>query len=234
MALKDEKPVDDVVDDDIGNDNDTNDVGVDDKTPTVDDKDDEIDFKAVAQQMAVVITGLHETLKGVQTEINMLKNPARKEDVAVEMPDLEEMSNAELAQFISTNIVSAIQRDLAPLRNDIESVQTNTKTKEIDADIARLVKGDAPDFWEWRAEMQPLVEANPLLTAEQAYVLARRTNPTKARQLDAKSKPKSEPRFFGLTPTSNPNSAAHNKRMNAKDAAHDAWDKVMGSNRQNI
>ena len=200
------------------------------KTTEAPKTEDDINFKEVAHQLAVVVNGLHHSMQQMQLEIGSLKQPAHTTQNQTEEVDFDDMSNKDLVSYLSESITNRVRDEITnSLRLDMENVQADTKRKEILEDVKQLEKTE-PDFWEWRTEMQGIVNTNPLLTAEQAYVLAKRSNPSKAAKLDAKFHPAPERKFFGLTPTSNPTSPAHNKRMSIKDASTKAWDDVFGKN----
>lgn len=149
--------------------------------------------------------------------------------------ELESMSRSDLLKYIEHRFGSLVNQHLQPLQERVEQTSTTTERDRIQRQVNEAANKH-PDFWEWRDEMQGLVQQYPDLTPEDLYTLAKTRNPEKAQQLQQKkqeaerSKQAEEqskrPAFGGLTPTSGVRTSSSD-RMSQKDAIESAWNDIM-------
>jgi hypothetical protein len=87
-------------------------------------------------------------------------------------PNLDDMSNTEVAHFI----VEEINRQAAERLNKVEvSIETLRVLREIDKTASKY-----DDFWLYENEVKDSTMANPSMTIEDAYLLAKQKSPKQA------------------------------------------------------
>lgn len=159
-----------------------------------------------------------------------------QESVITPPKDLDEMSNAQLVDFIFTSI----NQQAAGRIDKIEvAVETLRVAREIDKAESKY-----SDFWLYGDQVKKIALANPALSIERAYHLAKAENPKKQESSD-KTKPR-EPtrtekllhlptRTFGEKPTVATASTSETKRgLGREEAAKRAWDEVVGPDKQSV
>jgi hypothetical protein len=101
------------------------------------------------------------------------RRPAPQQQQVVPPPDFDTMTNAELANYIMTQVGTKvgdiINKTVMPVQSQVEADRT---ARDIQATASKY-----PDFWDHREKMIALAERHPTLTAEEAYHLAS-GNPT--------------------------------------------------------
>jgi len=151
--------------------------------------------------------------------------------------DFDLMTNRELIGYVK----GEFQKGFTQLSEDIKSTRASGEKTAAAAEAERMsAKHD--DFWDLRREVSAQIEANPYLTLDQAYKLAKVENPDKVKDItDAKLKgtendpekvkaaaeERSKYPFGGLLPTSGKTS--RNEKMTTDQAADAAWDEHFGS-----
>lgn len=146
-------------------------------------------------------------------------------------PNFDEMTNAELVAFLSSNTnrtMKAIMSEaLAPLIDRVNGLTTSFTQNSVNADVEK-VRADNKDFGEWHDEMIDLAKENPTLNVKRLYALAKAENPAKAEKLAAKYAPPPKPKpnaFGGFTPAPNGKSAA-TPVVSALEASREAYREV--------
>lgn len=144
--------------------------------------------------------------------------------------DLESLSNKELVDHVVKELSEKI---LKPVNSQITDLSVQLQRNKGQADI-KEVSSKYGDFWEFKDEIEARVKANPSLSLDDAYTLARKDNATKANELDTKAREEKEAKekaaqpetvFGGLLPTSLP--VAPNQKMTPKEASEAAWEEHM-------
>ncbi len=96
------------------------------------------------------------------------RRPAPQQQPAAPPPDFDTMTNAELANYIMTQVGSKVgeimQKTVAPVQSQFEADRT---ARDIQTTAIKY-----PDFWDHRDKMIEIAERHPTLTAEEAYHLA--------------------------------------------------------------
>lgn len=170
-------------------------------------------------------------------------DPPKKRD-----PDsrsLETMNRAEFMQAIFDKIEAMLDGKIEPLSKDIKNADEKASKKEIARQIKKAQEAH-PDFWEWKEEMGAIANANPSLSVEDVYTLARTKNPDKVVEMDKKFKKGDEKKDeeeeerkpnpdapFALTPTSGV-TIEGSEDMTKDDAAEAAWNKVVGTSSKTV
>jgi len=159
--------------------------------------------------------------------------------------DLETMSRKELVDMILNGVTNVVDGKLGQITKDLGGQIADTRNETNRERIQREVdaaRGKYKDFNEWRDEMQMQVKKNPMLSAEEAYILAKSGDSKKAKELDEKyAKLEAEEKaksgegsgardkggFGGMRPGTGERS---NKRSDMKpdEAAEAAWDEIFG------
>ena len=211
-------------------------------------EDDLKELKSVVEKISDVMTSFSSGLEALGTKIDGLgehltkdKTPDKDDDGDDDLhEDLERLGRKDFMGTILKSVEKMLEKKLENVSTRIESVETETQEMM----IKRLIKeaeGKHKDFWEWKEEMTQLAKRNPHLTPEDAYTLARASDPDKAKEVDgklglgdAKDKDKEgkdkegekKTIFGGLTPTSGKTVSADD--LEGKDAAETAWARGMG------
>jgi hypothetical protein len=182
------------------------------------------------------IRGLTENVGGMGQRMEALEKqeppaapPPPKEDE--EPPKLDEMSNTEMAKWLLGTIKTEM---IDPMKEHMQGTETARAEKEAQAAV-QAAAGKYADFGQWDAEIAPLIEENPNLSLDDAYLLARTRNPEKAQQIDDAAAKAAEDEqgkeesedipFGGLLPTSS--ISTETTQMTLDDAGEAAWDKTM-------
>ena len=179
------------------------------------------------------VSTLTEGLSRLDEKIENVASPKKKEESEHDdFSDLEVLSRKDFMDVIVGKIGKIVDEKLGEVTQRVEHVQSSREEEMVRRQVEEAAK-EYKDFWEWRDEMRKLVEKNPYLTAKEAYVLARSSNPEKAKGLDAKYSEKDESKekeketpFGGLTPTSGKTVEAD--KLTDEDAAETAWRRVFG------
>jgi len=117
-----------------------------------------------------------ESGKAVRVVVGEEGEKDKKADVK---PDLNEMSNTELAEYLKGALLEAIKPvvgdALKPMSGKLDLLEAARKADEQSRFSQEVsdVKKKYPDFEEYRGEMVELDKKNPTLSAEQLYILAR-------------------------------------------------------------
>ena len=100
---------------------------------------------------------------------NTTNNETSPADREIFLARLNQMSRLEFASFLRDAIISETKKDV------IEPILSNLRTERVEKNIAETV-ARYPDYWEYKNLMVKIYEANPNLTSEQVYLLARHQN----------------------------------------------------------
>lgn len=177
--------------------------------------------------------------------------PARREEAVsepgvVRLPaNIEDMSNAQLVQYIMETGGGQIREEMQDMR---VAIQTVSLVQEIDK-----CERKHDDFWDYEPEVRKLAMENPSLSIEQAYKLAK-ANKGDARPSkkdgddDDTRKPSMTEKILNLPPRRNiqsgekpgsgvaPNSTKEREDSirTTRDAASKAWDDVVGKGKTEL
>lgn len=141
-----------------------------------------------APEMGAVLTQIANTLGQVSERLEKLENKpptsvdpltlldqfedtsrtARQVDTQVREQDLERMTSTQLAQFIVQNIG---EEYIQPLTNRVEALRIKLEI----AETASKYK----DFWEYKDQVWAIGKAKPMLSVEEAYLIATGKAPKK-------------------------------------------------------
>jgi len=194
-------------------------------------------LRELTKSVAALVDGMSGLTKRVD-EITETRSASRpSEDEFAQFGDLEVLSRKDFMDVILKKMEKVLEDKLDGVTKEVSTVKAERESDLVRNQIKQAEK-DHPDFWEWREEMKELVQRNPSLTAEDAYILARASNAKKAKEIDAKytkedkregeeKEKKGTPSFGGLTPTSG--STTDNDNLTKEDAAETAWRRVFGS-----
>jgi hypothetical protein len=194
--------------------------------------------------MEGIVTGFQQFGEKLErlTTVEKSDDKPPDDEGEVEYDDLETLGRKDFMAVILKGVEKMIKKELEPLSETITGVQQSSE-KLTAQQMIKEAEAKYKDFWEWKDEMRGLVERNPYLTAEEAYLLARSQHPDKVKEVDEKYKGPDEGKkgegeegeessskvipFGGLTPTSG--KTAPKKEMTTKEAAEEAWKKVFGT-----
>jgi len=189
-------------------------------------------LSTLVQSVTVLSDGLAKLDQKIENVAS--SNKPKDEPPVDDYSDLEVLSRKDFMDLIMQRIGKVIDDKLSEVSKQVENVQTSREEEIVREQVEKAAK-KYKDFWDWRDEMKKLVERNPYLTAEDAYILARSSNPEKAKEIDAKysesdekeeKEKKETPVFGGLTPTSG--RTTESDKMTQEDAAETAWRRVFG------
>jgi len=148
--------------------------------------------------------------------------------------DLEGMSRTDFMKAI----VGAVKTQITdPMSKQFADADDAQERRGIQTDIDKAA-GKYGDFWEWQTEARKILNDKPNLSIDEAYHLARATNPEKLQtmQMEADKKVNAEKEveqekrdleYGGLLPTSG--KSKPNEKMEIDKAADVAWEEVMGN-----
>lgn len=88
--------------------------------------------------------------------------PAQQQQQQV---DFDSMTNKELVEYMYRTMQGEINRNVVPLSQNQQLVETKNQV------VAAAAKYQ--DFWDYKGDMVSLARANPALSAEDAYLLAK-------------------------------------------------------------
>lgn len=158
-----------------------------------------------------------------------------EDDEETDPKDLELMDRADYAKHIINQVLKAMNKQVvAPLNQRLNEVAASATRTDIQAAVKEAA-GQNKDFWDWREEMQAIVQQPQYRTLSpiDLYHLARSRNMDKAQKLDAKYNPKPKEAgairlkpFGGLTP-SQTGTGSRSRKMNGHEAADAAWAEMV-------
>jgi len=169
------------------------------------------------------------------------KPAKRKEREAPEatQADLDNMSNAELANFILQKGDEVFGGKLSDIAVAVETLKV---MREIDKAETKY-----DDFWQYEGRIKDIGSKNPGLSIEQAYRLAKSEKGEKATEKTKKGEEeevpatrtekllKLPPRTSGEKPGLAPGASKETEKVKTlKDAAHRAWDDVVGKGKTEL
>ncbi len=151
-------------------------------------------------------------------------------------PEAVDLESMDRAAFMKA-IVGAVKTQLTdPMSKQFADADDMQERRGIQTDIDKAA-GKYGDFWEWQVEARKILNDKPNLSIDEAYHLARATNPEKLKtmQMEADTKVNAEQEaekekrdleYGGLLPTSG--KSRPNDKMEIDKAADVAWEEVMG------
>lgn len=196
-------------------------------------------------QLTAAIVTMANSLKELKADTDKrfkeLSAPPRKETKKEEPKDvdLETMTRKELMSTIIGEVKKWAQEEVIQPRENEANANRERQAIADTKEQIKQAKQDHEDFDEWIDEIKEVIEAQPGLDIESAYVVARTKNKDKASQLDAaaaekakeaqkKEEEKKEKElakdFGGLLPTS---TLTHNSEgLKPQEAAEAAAEEV--------
>lgn len=180
--------------------------------------------------------GLKTTLESINTTLTGLqpkKDDPPRPSIDSIIKDLDEeglddkTKQQRLLSNIETLIADRVGEAVSKVTAQVDSLNATFQSSQAGAAV-REMAGQNKDFFEWAPEMKALIAENPTLTVARAYALAKAENPTKLADMTKKYAPKTEGqrRTLSLMPSSTLRGEKPGK-MSQKDAALDAFDRVM-------
>lgn len=142
--------------------------------------------------------------------------------------DLEAMSREEFLGHIQSTLVDRLKKELiSPVEDQVTGLSRRFDSR-IASDELTSLKASAKDFIEWKDEVVGILTDSPNMRIQDAYILARGRNPSKAAQLDQKYNPprqRVDDIFTGFTPGGSKTTGHSN--MKPRQAAEAAWDSMV-------
>ena len=207
---------------------------VDDDDNTDDDKPDPME--TMLEGLNKGFSALGNQLSSLGEKLDNVNKPAEKPDDDVDdnvsADDIELMSRTEFMDTMLNRVSNLVNKAVKPVEERVDNNDAKNITKFVQDEVNRL-RGENPDFDEWKGDIKKVVKENPYLLPEQAFVLAKHKNPAKVKKLakkygkKSKGKDKQTPKMGGLLPSSG--KVTSSESMTMKDAAEDAWAKTFGA-----
>lgn len=181
------------------------------------------------KEQSKTIAGLNEKL---EAQDNRHATPPRDDDKGEDNEvDIDALDNRGLVKYMTSQIADLI----TPLRQQISQSDNKLEETRASGEVEKA-SSTYDDFFQFKDEIEETIKANPALSVDDAYHLARAHNPAKVNALtkaaeEAATKkaeeeaPKEDAAFGGLLPTSTIGEAA--QHMSAKEAGEAAWDEHM-------
>jgi hypothetical protein len=151
------------------------------------------------------------------------------------LPDantLETLPRMQFLDLIEKKITSSLKKNaLGPLTEELKSLRQNLSSANAEKMISRA-QSEFKDFDDFIPEMTELAKTRSNLTPMELYHLAKtKASPEKLKEVETKYKmpevnTKKEFTFGGFMPSNGSDEAA-SRRMEPREAADDAWDKVV-------
>lgn len=189
-----------------------------------------VGFDNFAQEMGRFTDTLATKFDALRGDVGQLPDRMRPPPAPQAPPDYDSMTNSELATHITGTVVGAIEKllgeKLSPVVERVNDVQQSHFRTTVEAERDKLATTHK-DFGDFKPEMIELAKANPTLTLQQLYVLARGLNPDKAKTLDTKYNPPPPPppKWGGLTPAFG--ASANTPPLTREQASQEAYREVQ-------
>lgn len=189
-----------------------------------------VGFEQFAQEMSRFTDTLGTKFDALRGDVGQLPDRMRPEPPPPAAPDYDTMTNSELVNHLQTSLVGAIEKllgdRLAPVVEKVNGVEQTHFRATIESQRDKLAETHK-DFGDFKPEMIDLAKANPTLSLEQLYVLARGLHPDKAKALDAKYNPPPPPpqKWGGLTPAFG--ASANTPKLSREQASQEAYREVQ-------
>ena len=196
------------------------------------------DMMGAIKQMGDVQAKTSQQLVTLQTQFKEQNSaPIVAPTPAPENIDLESLSREDFMREIVKNVTESVKTDLiAPVASQVTGLGQFAATNVLTTQMAQL-KTQFPDSGDWGGEISAMLQANPRLPVEDAYLIAKGRNPTKAGELTEKYAKLAETRkdeqtaelveqFGGMFPNAAPIKIERDD-MTLDDAGQDAWDKTI-------
>jgi len=160
-----------------------------------------------------------------------------EQDTQVVLPaDLDDLNNTQLVTYLVDTINSQAGKRLEHVEVALETMRV---AREIDK-----VENKYTDFWTYGDKIKDIALANPALTIERAYHLAKAEMPKQTKTGEESNKReqtrterllKLPARTYGEKPTMAASSTSEmNKGTSLKSAAERAWEETVGKDKKSI
>lgn len=169
------------------------------------------------------------------------REPERRVREEEEEIDWDNLSNKQLVEVVLNRVGAQLNEEAAPRLQKVEvAVETLRVLREIDK-----AEKDHEDFWEYEKEVRSISTANPTLSIEEAYELAkvRKGKAKSSKEGDGKETTQTErllklpPRIVsGEKPNKMVTSATKKSstHVTLREATNEAWDEVVGKGKTDI
>lgn len=216
-----------------------------------DDKKSDITSEQIVAAIRTLATNVKSLVDGqaaVHGRLEALESggPGKGDERQEKIPDgktLSDLSTAELEAMDPKELMQLVvdeirEKEVKPLMEKLEEVTSAQTRSDVSAQV-KQAQADYSDFDQWGEEMRAELKKNPSLDVDDAYHLARKNHPEKAKTIDEKAdeeareaakekegEEEEDQSFGGLLPTSGISTKA--EKMTQKQAVADAWEKTMG------
>jgi len=195
--------------------------------------------KAMADGMTMMAKHLEGLPGSISSSLkDVLPAPKDDDDRRQEEPaDLEGLSRKDFLGIIMQQVGGVLDDKLGGIDERVEHANENATRSNLVL-LLREAQEKHKDFGEWREEIKTQFKENPNLSPEQAYILARGADPTKAQEIDKKFTEADETgeaddkatgtKFGGLrSGSSGGDTEEPTGDLNLQDAAQKAFDEVF-------
>lgn len=143
--------------------------------------------KAVAEGQAALTQTVQNLVKGAQSSaVPPREEPPQKlKATELSKEQLEGLDRSGFLQHIMENINVMLANTVTDIKTELGNVSTKVDQTNINAQVAKA-RAEHPDFDQWREEIADKFRQNDKLSVEDAYTLARKENPSKAKEIDDK------------------------------------------------
>jgi hypothetical protein len=189
-------------------------------------------------ELKKAVSGNQEAVKQINEHLSTLRKPAdepskdKKDDD--DLPsNLELLDRKDFMNIIVKKMSKIIEDQVKPVSEKTRNIEESTQLEQLRKERDEL-RGKHKDFDDWSEEMKGLFKQNPYLTMKQAYILAKSSDPKKAKKLESKYAEDDEDdnakskKFGGLTPVDRARKKTKGKEVKGEEATELAWQIVMG------
>lgn len=89
-----------------------------------------------------------------------------------EYPELDEMDNKELLDWLVNEVTDLVKGEVEPVREEVTNIKQETTNQRYEQQIREAAE-KYPDFWQYANDMERIAQNVEGITAEQAYILAK-------------------------------------------------------------
>lgn len=142
--------------------------------------DNQTQLQGVVGQLAQTLSQNHQKSTDKPTQPEPFKMPSNE--------DLEAMDRAGLVtQVIVPMMTGVITEQLKPLAEGMKTLDQSISKRDLQAEF-KAALGNHKDLVKWQPEIKQRLQQTPGLTIEEAYTLARQSDPKKADEVDKEFK----------------------------------------------
>lgn len=189
-------------------------------------------------ELKKAVSGNQEAVKQINEHLSTLKKttpePSKDKKDDDDLPsNLELLDRKDFMNIIVKKMSKIIEDQVKPVSEKTRNIEESTQLEQLRKERDEL-RGKHKDFDDWSEEMKGLFKQNPYLTMKQAYILAKSSDPKKAKKLESKYAEDDEDdnakskKFGGLTPVDRARKKTKGKEVKGEEATELAWQIVMG------